>query len=185
MPAWCCARPRGDNLTRDIEAQLRATFGALVCKTTIPASVKVGESHARFLPVVSYAPRSPAAKAFEQLTREVIRHGQSKHGSTARDDGKSDSSNGSNGRVRRRVQDDAAGENEGRGENGSMSAAAPKRRRRPAPTGKTKPCKLHLPETLHDRLWYTARARRTTVSAIAAKLLDQHLPEWELTQKVS
>ena len=83
------------------------------------------------------------------------------------------------------LQDDAAGENEGRGENGSMSAAAPKRRRRPAPTGKTKPCKLHLPETLHDRLWYTARARRTTVSAIAAKLLDQHLPEWELTQKVS
>jgi chromosome partitioning protein len=77
------SQARGDNLSRDIEAQLRATFGSLVLKTTIPASVKVGESHVRYLPVVTYAPRSPAARAFETLTKEVMRHGEPKHGSAA------------------------------------------------------------------------------------------------------
>jgi len=63
---------RADNLTRDVENQLRATFGTLVCKTAIPASVKVGEAHANFLPVIDYAPRSPGAKAYEALTREIL-----------------------------------------------------------------------------------------------------------------
>jgi chromosome partitioning protein len=67
---------RGDNLTRDVEAQLRATFGALVCQTTIPQSVKIGEAHARYTSVLDYAPRSPAARAYEALTREMMAHGE-------------------------------------------------------------------------------------------------------------
>lgn len=70
---------RADNLTRDVEAQLRATFGALVHGTTIPASVKVGEAHARYMSVLDYAPRSPGAKAYEALTREILEHGEA-HG---------------------------------------------------------------------------------------------------------
>jgi chromosome partitioning protein len=66
---------RNDNLTRDVEAQLRAAFGSLVATTTIPHSVKVGESHARYLSVLDYAPRSPGAKAYDSLTREILSHG--------------------------------------------------------------------------------------------------------------
>jgi chromosome partitioning protein len=66
---------RTDNLTRDVEAQLRASFGALVCETTIPQNVKVGEAHARFTSVLDYAPRSSAAQAYEALTREIMAHG--------------------------------------------------------------------------------------------------------------
>jgi chromosome partitioning protein len=71
-----CAR---DNLSRDVESQLRTTFGTLVYETTVPASTKVGEAHARYLSVLDYAPRSPGAKAYEALTREIIRHGEA-HG---------------------------------------------------------------------------------------------------------
>jgi chromosome partitioning protein len=74
---------RQDNLSKDVEAQLRASFGALVCKTTIPASVKVGEAHSRYLSVLDYAPRSPAAKAYEALTREIMAHGSPHRNGTA------------------------------------------------------------------------------------------------------
>lgn len=69
-------RAARDNLTRDVEEQLRTTFGCMVFETTIPDTVKVGEAHARYMPVLDYAPRSPGAKAYEALTREIIAHGQ-------------------------------------------------------------------------------------------------------------
>lgn len=69
-------RTTHDNLSRDVEAQLRATFGALVFKATIPASTKIGEAHARYLAVQDYAPRSPGAKAYEALTLEILNHGE-------------------------------------------------------------------------------------------------------------
>jgi chromosome partitioning protein len=77
-------RATHENLSRDVEAQLRGAFGPLVLETTIPQNIKVGEAHARFLPVVVYAPGSPGAKAYQALTREIIAHGQPKHGSAAR-----------------------------------------------------------------------------------------------------
>jgi chromosome partitioning protein len=67
---------RSDNLTKDVESQLRAQFGALVCTATIPASIKVGEAHSHYLSVLDYAPRSPGAKAYEALTREILSHGE-------------------------------------------------------------------------------------------------------------
>lgn len=69
-------RTQRDNLTRDVEAQLRGTFGGLVFRTTIPSSTKVGEAHARFLSVLDYAPRSTGARAYEALVAEIIAHGQ-------------------------------------------------------------------------------------------------------------
>src|SRR5262249_32794216 len=56
-------RTRNDNVSRDVEGQLRGAFGDLVFKTTIPTSVKVEEAHGRFLPVIDFAPRSPGARA--------------------------------------------------------------------------------------------------------------------------
>lgn len=67
---------RRDNISRDVEAQLRATFGKLVCETVIPDNIKVGEAHARYMSVLDYAPRSPGAKAYADLTAEIIAHGK-------------------------------------------------------------------------------------------------------------
>ncbi|HMB08287.1 MAG TPA: ParA family protein [Isosphaeraceae bacterium] len=72
-------RTQRDNLTRDVEAQIRETFGPLVCKTAIPASTKIGEAHARYLAVLDYARLSPAARAYEALTKEILEHGE-EHG---------------------------------------------------------------------------------------------------------
>ena len=72
-------RTRRDNLTRDVEAQVRAAFGHLVCKTTIPDSIKIGEAHARYLSILDYARLSPAARAYEALTREILDDGEN-HG---------------------------------------------------------------------------------------------------------
>lgn len=69
-------RTQRDNITRDVEAQLRGTFGELVFRTTIPSTTKIGEAHARFLSVLDYAPRSSGAKAYKALVSEIIGHGQ-------------------------------------------------------------------------------------------------------------
>lgn len=68
-------RVQRDNLSRDTEAQLRGAFGGLVLKTIVPAAVAIGEAHARYQSVLDYSPRSAGAKAFENLTREIIDHG--------------------------------------------------------------------------------------------------------------
>jgi chromosome partitioning protein len=71
-------RTRNDGVSRDVEAQLRATFGALVCTATVPSSVKVEEAHGRFQSVLDYAPRSNGAKAYESLVAEIVDHGREK-----------------------------------------------------------------------------------------------------------
>lgn len=71
-------RMNRDNVSRDCESQLRATFGALVLKSKIPSSSKIGEAHARYSSVFDHAPGSPAAQAYEALTREVLEHGKQK-----------------------------------------------------------------------------------------------------------
>lgn len=71
-------RTRHDSVSRDVETQLRETFGELVFKTTIPTSVKVEEAHGRFLSVIDYSPRSPGAKAYLSLAEEIINGGKTK-----------------------------------------------------------------------------------------------------------
>ena len=43
------------------------------------------------------------------------------------------------------------------------------------PPGKTKARHLHLTEDVHDRLWFLARQRKQSVSAVANDLLDRAL----------
>jgi len=73
-------RTRNDGVSRDVEAQLRATFGDLVCRATVPTSVKVEEAHGRFLSVLDYAPRSTGARAYDALVAEIIEHGRAEIG---------------------------------------------------------------------------------------------------------
>jgi hypothetical protein len=81
-------------------------------------------------------------------------------------------------------------EDQGRaGESARVDAAesrtpAPKSRRKRTPVGgETKGRKLSLPDDVHDRLWLLARQRRTTVSAVAADILDRALPRFKVERE--
>jgi hypothetical protein len=63
-------------------------------------------------------------------------------------------------------------------------ASAPRtRRKRPVVSTKTTGRKLHLPDDVHDRLWLLARQRRTTVSTVAAEILDRNLPRFKVERE--
>jgi chromosome partitioning protein len=64
-----------NNVSRDVEAEVRSRFGPLVYAATIPLNAKVEEAHTHGKTVTDYAPRSSAAVAYEQLVEEVI-HGR-------------------------------------------------------------------------------------------------------------
>jgi chromosome partitioning protein len=69
-------RTANNNVSRDVEAQLRGSFGPLVHEATIPTSTKIEEAHSRYQSVLDYAPRSTGAKAYAALIGEIIAHGQ-------------------------------------------------------------------------------------------------------------
>jgi chromosome partitioning protein len=63
-------------LSKDFEAQMRAAYGELIFKTTIPRSVKFGEAGSRSQTIFEYARLSPGALAYEALTLEVMSRGR-------------------------------------------------------------------------------------------------------------
>jgi chromosome partitioning protein len=65
-----------NNVHRDVEAGLRERFGELVFKAVVPLSVQVEAAHTRGQTVMEFAPKSPAALAYDQLVTEVIEHGR-------------------------------------------------------------------------------------------------------------
>lgn len=69
-------RTASNNVSRDIEAQVRTAFGPLVKASTIPTNAKIEEAHSRFLSVLDYAPRSAGAKAYASLVTEIVADGQ-------------------------------------------------------------------------------------------------------------
>mgnify|MGYP001255377492 CR=1 FL=1 len=77
-------KARKDATSRDVERQLRETFGELVYRTTIPLSAAVESAHARGLTILDHSPKSPAATAFEALIDEVLTNGRSEEAQHAR-----------------------------------------------------------------------------------------------------
>jgi chromosome partitioning protein len=69
-------RTHRNKATADLEAQLRDLFGPLVCRSTIPHSVRVEEAVARHRSIVEWSPRSAPAAAYESLCSELFGHGQ-------------------------------------------------------------------------------------------------------------
>lgn len=67
-------RSDNTNLSSDVQAELRRSFGDDLFKTTIRRSVKVGEAQAAHLPITVYRPKDPAALDYKTLAEEV-RHG--------------------------------------------------------------------------------------------------------------
>ena len=60
------------NVARDVVNQLREHFGDLVFQTTIPKNVNIEEAHSNHTHVFDYAPRSPGARAYKELVKEVL-----------------------------------------------------------------------------------------------------------------
>ncbi len=62
------------NLTRQVEADLRAFFGDEIFKTVIPRNVRLAEAPSFGQPILAYDPRSRGAEAYIQLAKEVLAH---------------------------------------------------------------------------------------------------------------
>jgi chromosome partitioning protein len=64
-----------NNVSRDVEAELRNRFGDLVFDAVVPLSSKIEEAHSRGTTVMDYAPKSAGALAYAQLVEEIA-HGR-------------------------------------------------------------------------------------------------------------
>jgi chromosome partitioning protein len=72
-------RAMANRATRELEAQLRATYGKLIYASVIPYRMEVEIAAAHHRTVLEHAPKSPAAVAFEALITEVMgKHGRKK-----------------------------------------------------------------------------------------------------------
>jgi cellulose biosynthesis protein BcsQ len=69
--------------TRELETQLRETYGKLVAASAIPDSVQVEKAAAHHRTVLEYPPKCSAALASEGLVAEVLNHGR-KRGNAGR-----------------------------------------------------------------------------------------------------
>jgi chromosome partitioning protein len=77
-------RVTSNKTTKELERQLRETYGSLVSRSVIPSSVTVEEAHANYRTITEWAPRSTVAKAYDELVTEVLNHGQSKRNARKR-----------------------------------------------------------------------------------------------------
>ena len=63
------------NLSRQVESEIRNHYGKKVFKTTIPRNVRLSEAPSHALPVTLYDFWSSGAKAYMELTKEILRNG--------------------------------------------------------------------------------------------------------------
>lgn len=61
-----------NNLSLQVEADVRATLGDLVYRTVIPRNVRISEAPSHALPVLSYDSSSRGAGAYRDLAAEVV-----------------------------------------------------------------------------------------------------------------
>ncbi len=77
-------RAMPNRATKDLEKHLRDAYGSLCYDSIIPYSAKVEEAHARHMTVLEYAPKSPAAVAYDALITEVLKDGRGKRRGSAK-----------------------------------------------------------------------------------------------------
>jgi len=63
----------GLELTREVDAEVRDFFGEIVFTTVVPRDVAAAEAPSHGLPLLEYAPRSRATRAYIELCMEVRR----------------------------------------------------------------------------------------------------------------
>lgn len=64
-------------VSRQIEAEVRAYFGALAFDRAVPTSVKFREAYARGIPLVEYDPQGPGASAYRAAAEAFLARGGS------------------------------------------------------------------------------------------------------------
>lgn len=60
------------NLAQSVASELRAFFGDLMCKTTIPRNIRLAEAPSHGKPAIAYDPHSRGAEAYLNLAAEII-----------------------------------------------------------------------------------------------------------------
>ena len=63
-----------NNLTIDVETDVRETLGPLVCSTVIPRNVRLSEAPSHGVPVHDYDERSAGARAYDTLALELAQN---------------------------------------------------------------------------------------------------------------
>ncbi|MBI3158881.1 MAG: ParA family protein [Chloroflexi bacterium] len=61
------------NLARDVVEEVRKHFPAEVMQAVVPRNIRLAEAPSYGLPILAYGPDSPGAKAYEELTRELLK----------------------------------------------------------------------------------------------------------------
>ncbi len=61
------------NLSSDVVAEVNRHFPGQVFKAIVPRSVRLAEAPSYGLPILSYAPSSNGALAYEALAREILK----------------------------------------------------------------------------------------------------------------
>src|SRR5262249_45450124 len=74
------AQTEKTKVAADFEREMRAAYGEMVFKTTVPRSVRCVEAAARTLTIFEYARLSPGALAYEALCGEVLSRGREQEG---------------------------------------------------------------------------------------------------------
>jgi chromosome partitioning protein len=60
------------NLTRDVEAEIRAHFPQAILRTVVPRNVRLAEAPSHGLPILQYDIKSRGAEAYLALAREIL-----------------------------------------------------------------------------------------------------------------
>lgn len=63
------------NLAAQVESEIRKHYGDRVFRTTIPRNVRLSEAPSHGLPIILYDIYSRGAKAYMELTKEILNHG--------------------------------------------------------------------------------------------------------------
>lgn len=71
------------NLSRDVEAEVRKEYPDLAFKTVIPRTVRLSEAPGFGKPITLYEPSSKGAKAYMELSKEVVKIGEERTGERA------------------------------------------------------------------------------------------------------
>ncbi len=62
------------SLSKEVASQVRKHFGAIVCNTMVPRSVKISEAPSYGQPIIVFDPSSRGAVAYREVAKEVIDH---------------------------------------------------------------------------------------------------------------
>lgn len=71
------------NLSRDVEAEVRKEYPDITFQTVIPRSVRLSEAPGFGKPITVYEPSSKGAKAYLELSKEVVKIGEARIGERA------------------------------------------------------------------------------------------------------